>query len=200
MNKYVIIVPMAILVAILVTFKVILVHHASAPSAGSIGRIRVTTATRCTSPSALPAWIHSSATNDVAGFDSFYHNVSVATYLGGNAVALTSWHQQQWLFALTVPSPLFQSFASVVEQAFGSIHLPGRGSLFWNTPSHWRLTAVWCASGKAYHLDLTGISPTLAPVVAGVVASWDKSHAALYTCRALKVGITCPPVASSAGH
>ncbi len=199
MNKYVIVVPLAALLATLLTFNVIRGSHAGAASGGSIARIRVTSGGRC-NLSTLPGWIHSPATNDVAGFDSFYHNVYVSTYLGGHAVALTSWKQQRWLFAITAPSPLFQTFASAVEQAFGSIHLPGRGSLFWSNPSHWRLNAAWCVSSTAYRLDLTGISPTLAPVVAGVVASWDKSRAVLYTCRALKVGISCQPVASSAGR
>ena len=144
----------------------------------------------------LPAWVHSPATTDVAGSDAFYHDAYVPTYIRGGGLALTTWNQQRWLFALTVPAPTFESFATVVEQAFGSIQLPGRGSLFWNNPNHWRLNAVWCTGGTAYRLDLAGISPTLAPVVAEVVASWDKTHASLYTCRALKVGITCQPVPS----
>ncbi len=199
MNKYLIIVPLAALLATLLAFSAIGGHHAPAPSGGNIGQIRVTRASRC-NLSTLPAWIHSPATNEVAGFDSFYHNVAVATYVGGHAVALTTWDQQRWLFAITSPSPLFQTFSSAVEQAFGSIHLPGRGSLFWSNPTHWRLNTVWCAAGRAYRLDLTATSPALAAAVAGVVASWDRSHAALYTCRSLKGGITCQPTASSAGR
>ncbi|MDA8198816.1 MAG: hypothetical protein M0Z54_05210 [Thermaerobacter sp.] len=194
MKASLVIVPLAALVAIILALRLVVAHDGHAFTESSTLRLHITTLGRCALPR-LPAWTESSATAHVFGLDAYYHDVYATTYLEGEALSLTAWTQQRWLFAVTqVVGP---SSTGAVEKAFGPVDLPGRGTLFWNNPNDWTVTSTWCTRGRTYHLDAV-LNPAAAQVVAKALDTWNKTHASRIACRAIGQGslsIACRPEA-----
>ena len=154
--------------------------------------VRLTTSAQCSLPR-LPAWTGSANTNVVFNSDIFRPNTSVVTYTQGLGKGLTTWNQGQWLIAMDAP---YVAISTPAEQAFASVHLPGRGAAVWTDPGSWQLNALWCIDHTAHHLHLTGMGPSAAVVVAQVVNAWNQSHANRFRCQPTPASLTCQAVGS----
>ena len=154
--------------------------------------VRLTTSGQCNLPR-LPAWTGSPVTTVVFNSDIFRPNTSVVTYTQGLGKGLTTWNQGQWLIAMDAP---YVATSEPAEQAFASVHLPGRGAAVWTDPGSWQLNALWCIDHTAHHLHLTGMGPSAAVVVAQVVNAWNRSHANRFRCQPTPVSLTCQAIRS----
>ena len=186
-------IPAAILLALVIAAQASAPAGGQAPAAAPLV-IRVTTSRTCRLPR-LPTWLSAPTTSQAFGLDSFFHDVYAPTYLNGSGIGLTTWQQQGWRVAVF---HVVVSNAGPIEQALGSIHLPGRGAAFWTNPSHYVLSAVWCTGGRVYRVHLLGIPPHVGSMLlASVLAQWDKTHAARYACRAVQLAVRCQPAGSA---